>query len=175
MLLLESAESVQRRAARPIARLAGWAMGSDPIGLTQVTETGEPLAHVIRLALDRAQYRPDAISCVHAHGTATPSNDLAEVNAVRSAFGSTAVQVPIVSIKGAIGHLMGAAGAVETAMACLSVQDGRQPGNTTLIEPDPAFRDVPLPKEPFQTSKGVVLKTALGFGGHLGAIIVAPA
>jgi 3-oxoacyl-(acyl-carrier-protein) synthase len=175
MLLLESAESVLRRAAQPVARLAGWALGSDPVGLTQVTETGEPLAHVIQMALDHSACRPNAIGCVHAHGTATPINDLAEINAIRSAFGQASTEVPVVSVKGSIGHLMGAAGAVESAVACLSVRHGHQPGNTTLIEADPAFQGVPLPRQPFQGPIGPVLKTSLGFGGHLAAIVVTPA
>lgn len=175
MMLLESAESVHDRAAVPIARLTGWAMGSDPIGLTQVTETGQPLAHVIKAALDRSKCEFDSIACIHAHGTATHSNDLAEIRAFQSVLGSTALQVPTVSIKGSIGHLMGAAGAVETGIACLSARHSQHPGNTTLIEPDPAFEGVSLPTKPFETPRGAVLKTSLGFGGHLGAIVVVPA
>lgn len=175
MLLLESAESVRRRAVEPAARLIGWAMGTDPLGMTRATESAEPLARTIRIALERANCGPDAVACVHAHGTATLTNDVAEVDALRSVFGRTGLEVPIVSVKGAIGHLMGAAGAIETGIACLSVKHGQQPGNTTLIEPDPAFSGAEFPQEPFQGLRGAVLKISLGFGGHLGAIVVAPA
>ncbi len=174
VLVLESGRSARGRGARPIARITGWATGTDPAGLTELSPDGTPLARVIQLACARARCPPQRVTCVYAHGTATVSNDRAETRAIRQALGKTATEVPIASIKGAIGHLMGAAGAVETAMAVLTCRDRLAPGTSTLLEPDPEFGDLTLPRESFQPAAGPVLKTSLGFGGHLAAIIVAP-
>lgn len=173
MLVLESADSADRRGGRALARLAGWATGSDPAGLTQLTESDSPLADVIRAALNDAAISPSGIRCVYAHGTGTPQNDRTELDALRQVFGGHLATLPVVSVKGAIGHLMGAAGAVETALAVLALRDTRSPGTVTLIDPDPQFRDACLPTSSFSFPAGPILKTSLGFGGHLAAIVVA--
>ncbi|HXK87304.1 MAG TPA: beta-ketoacyl-[acyl-carrier-protein] synthase family protein [Phycisphaerae bacterium] len=174
ILVLESGQSVRRRQARPIARIAGVAAGTDPAGLTQISPDAEPLTHVIRLACQRAGIRPAELACVLAHGTATPTNDAAEARAIQAVLGEDACSVPVVSIKGAIGHLLGAAGAVEIAVAALTCRDGTSPGNVTLIEPDEELGGLNLPREAFPVGRGPVLKTSLGFGGHVAAILLAP-
>jgi 3-oxoacyl-(acyl-carrier-protein) synthase len=175
VLILESRASVRRRDARPMARLAGWAMGTDPAGLTRLTADGSPLAHVIRQACRRARCTPDAIGCIHAHGTATPNNDLTEARALRAALGEGLAEIPVVSIKGALGHLIGAAGAVELALSVLTVRTARSPGTATLLEADPELAALGLPREAFPMSRRAVLKTSLGFGGHLAAVVIMPA
>ena len=172
VLVLESAALVARRRAQPIARLAGWACGTDPVGLTQVSTDGRPLAHAITVACGEAGCRPAELSCIHAHGTGTPANDRAETAAIRQALGEAAYGVPIVSIKGAIGHLLGAAGAVELAVAALACQCRRSPGTATLLEPDPDLGRLALPTAAFDLGTGPVLKTALGFGGHVAAVVL---
>jgi 3-oxoacyl-(acyl-carrier-protein) synthase len=173
MLLLESRESATRRGVRPWARLAGWAAGSDPQGLIQLSEADSPLAEVIEKAISRAGLGPQDVACVCAHGTATIANDRTEIDSFRRVFGRHLTSLPVVSAKGAVGHLMGAAGAVETALAILTRFHGKGPGTSTLIESDPRFSDLCLPATSFSLPAGAVLKTSLGFGGHLAAIVVA--
>lgn len=175
VLALESGDSVRRRGARPIARIAGAAMTTDPAGLTAVSPDAEPLVHAIRLACERAGCRPEEIVCIHAHGTGTRANDMVEARAIRTVLRAHARNVPIVSVKGAIGHLLGAAGAVELALAALTCQQGISPGNVTLEEPDPELGELCLPRETFRPGCGPVLKTALGFGGHVAAVVLTPA
>ena len=172
LVILESRDSASRRGVSPWARIQGWAIGSDPAGLAQVSENGTPLAEVVRSALNHGSVRSQDISCLYAHGTATPQNDLAEMNCFRQVFGRHLTSLPVVSTKGAIGHLMGAAGAVETVLAVLAGQSGRSPGTATLVEPDPEFADLRLPTRAFDLAAGASLKTSLGFGGHLAAIVV---
>jgi len=175
ILVLESARSARGRGSSPIARITGCATGTDPAGLTQLTADGGPLHRVIQLACGRAGCRPERISCIHAHGTGTQSNDLLETRAIRNFLGSRAADVPIVSIKGAIGHLLGAAGAVELAAAALTCRDHKCPGTATLLEPDPRLGPLTLPPKAFELPyPGPVLKTSLGFGGQLAAVILEP-
>jgi 3-oxoacyl-[acyl-carrier-protein] synthase II len=149
-------------------------MGTDPAGLTQLSPDAEPLARIIGMACDEAGCRPDEIACVHAHGTATPANDLIEAKAVCQNLGSRAEQVPVISVKGALGHLLGGAGAVEIALAALTCRHGQCPGTVTLLEPDLDLGSLNLPRDAFRPARGPVLKTSLGFGGHVAAVILTP-
>lgn len=174
MLVLESADSATRRGARVLARLTGWAAGSDPAGLVQLSERESPLSEVVRETLRRAGLRPSDFSCIYAHGTATQSNDAAEIDCFRRVFGRHLTSLPVVSIKGSLGHLMGAAGAVEIALAVLAIRDSLSPGTSTLVLPDPGFADACLPRSSFALRTGPILKTSLGFGGHLAAVAITP-
>jgi len=116
-----------------------------------------------RLACARAGCPPESLACVQAHGTGTAANDLVETRAIRRFLGDRAAQVPIVSMKGAIGHLMGSAGAVETALAVLACRDRRCPGTATLLDADPELGRLALPRSSFSLNTGAVLKTSLGF------------
>ena len=172
VLVLESARSATRRGVQPLARIAGLAAGSDPAGLTAITPDGAPLAEVMKLALRRGGYNPENLAAIMAHGTATLANDAAEAQAIHRILGRRACEVPTVSVKGFLGHLLGAAGAVETALSALAIRDRRLPGNRTLIEPDPALGNLNLPGQPVDLPPGPVLKLSLGFGGHLAAILL---
>lgn len=173
ILVLESSASVQRHDHTPMARISGYSTGSDPAGLTQLTTDGNPLHRVIKNACELARCSPDLISCIHAHGTGTMSNDLQETRAIRQFLGYRAPDVPIISLKGAIGHLLGAAGAVEIAASVQTCLDRVSPGTVTLLEPDPSLGPLTLPCKSFELQNDVsVLKTSLGFGGQLAAVIV---
>jgi 3-oxoacyl-[acyl-carrier-protein] synthase II len=171
-MVLESSESVRRRGIRPIARIAGATRATDPTGLIQLEPTGEALAWAISKALEQAGEQPDALTCIHAHGTGTAANDRVEWRALRAVLGDATV--PVVSIKGAIGHLLGAAGAVELGAAALACRNGVSPGTATLIEPDPELDRMPVPASAFTIRPGPILKTSLGFGGHVAAMILTP-
>ncbi len=172
VLILESQAHARQRNARPLAALTGWATGTDPAGLTAMDSAGESLRQVLASACGRAGVHPADIACVHAHGTGTRPNDLIEGRVIRRFLNATAPRVPVVSIKGAIGHLLGAAGAVELAVAVQVCRTRRSPGNVTLLEADPEFEDLCLPGEAFDVGPGAVVKLSLGFGGHLAAVVV---
>jgi len=171
-LILESARSVRRRGARPLARICGYAMGADPAGLVQVDSSGAALAEVAAIACRRAGVEPGRLAAVQAHGTGTQANDLVEARAIRRLCGPAAAKIPVVSIKGAIGHLLGAAGAVELAVSVLAVARSVLPANTTLLEADPDLGRLCLPRTPVELRAGPVLKTCMGFGGHLAAVVL---
>jgi 3-oxoacyl-(acyl-carrier-protein) synthase len=172
VLVLESASAARSRGATPIACIRGWAMGADPTELTQVSPDGAPLAEVIRSACRNAGISSHDVACIHAHGTGTRLNDRSEAAAFHKALGSRLETAPVVSLKGSIGHLLGGAGAVETAIACLSLANGVSPGNATLLEPDPSLELGHLPKEASEVGGGLILKTSLGFGGHMAALVL---
>lgn len=170
-MVLESAESLRRRGAEPLARISGWATGSDPAGLAQLRPDGAPLAEIVKIACRRACVEPAGIAAIQAHGTGTLANDAVEINAIRTACGP-GVEIPVVSIKGAVGHLLGAAGAVELAVAALAASRRRFPPNATLATPDPAFDGMRLPREAFSLGARPILKLSMGFGGHLAAVLI---
>ncbi len=174
VLVLESSQSVCSREVTPLARLSGWAAGTDPVSLTRSSDDGTLLARLIRQACRIARIRPTDLAAVHAHGTGTITNDLLETRALRAVLGAQVADVPVVSIKGAVGHLLGAAGAVELAVAAKACVHRQSPGNITLLDVDPEMADLHLPTSAFSLDPGAILKTSLGFGGHQAAVVIAP-
>ncbi len=174
ILILETLASAKWRAAQPLARIAGFAEGTDPTALTRMDESGRPLARVILEACRRAGCDPKAISAIMAHGTGTESNDRLEYRAFKQILGLRLSETPVLSIKGAIGHLLGAAGAVETVVAISSMLARQCPPNATLVESDPEFDGLNLPMSAVDLRPGPLLKTSLGFGGHLAALVLEP-
>jgi 3-oxoacyl-[acyl-carrier-protein] synthase II len=174
ILILESPRSTRVRSSIPLARVAGSAVLTDVAGLTQLTESGETLARAARRACARAAVNPADLVCVHAHGTGTRSNDLTEARAFADVLAERSRAIPVVSPKGAMGHLLGAAGAVEIALAVLACRHGESFANTTLVEPDPALQAIHTPHVPFSIPPGPILKTSMGFGGHVAAVILTP-
>lgn len=172
MLVLESAESVRRRGVRSLARISGYAMGSDPSGLTQLRRDGTPLARIAGLACHRAGIQGSDLAGIQAHGTGTSTNDLAEINAIRLLCGHRTHEIPVVSLKGALGHLLGAAGAVELVVSVRAVAQRVLPPNATLRHPDPSLGAACLPQAALNLRPGPILKTSMGFGGHLAAVVV---
>jgi 3-oxoacyl-[acyl-carrier-protein] synthase II len=169
VFVLESEEHVQNRAGSPLAEWLCGGTVSDAAGLTQLESDPAALTWLIGDIMRRAQSVPDYISL---HGTATKINDRCEALAVRSALGDRAPDVACSSIKGSIGHLLGAAGSVEFAMMVLALRDQVAPPNVNLIEPDSEcqlnFVRTAAQSHPIQTA----LKLSLGFGGHLVAAMI---
>jgi 3-oxoacyl-(acyl-carrier-protein) synthase len=172
VLVLESPEHVSRRGGRTLARLAGWGTGADPTGLAGLAGDGEPLAAVARRAIAVAGIAPDRIGYVNAHGTATQANDPVETRAVKAALGPTACRTPVSSVKGALGHMMGAAGAVEVAITVLSVWRHVAPPTVNWSDPDPDCDLDYVPGYARQQNIPYALKLSTGFGGAIGALVV---
>jgi 3-oxoacyl-[acyl-carrier-protein] synthase II len=169
LLVMESEDHVRQRSGSPMAEWLGSGMASDAAGLTQLESDPASLTWLIRNLIDRTQTVPDYIGL---HGTATKINDRCESLAVQDALGDRVDSVVCSSIKGSIGHLLGAAGSVELAVAVLALRDQVAPPNVNLVEPTHEctlnlVRDIAQPKS-IQTA----MKLSLGFGGHLIAAMI---
>ncbi|MGB3087981.1 MAG: beta-ketoacyl-[acyl-carrier-protein] synthase family protein [Phycisphaerae bacterium] len=174
VVVLESAESAERRGARTLGRVSGWASGSHAASLTHVEADGTTLARLMQEALRRARVEPGAVDYVHAHGTATVPNDLAEARAIRRALlGAEGVSVS--STKGAHGHLLGAATAVETVLTILAMERQEVPPTANLTDPDPAIGLDCTPLRPRRRPIRHALKIASGFGGQSLALCLSAA
>ena len=137
-LVLEPEEAVVGRGGRPIAELRGWAVGAEAHHITNPEREGKTAARVMAGAVRRAELRPEDIDYINAHGTATPLNDSMETAAIHACFGASAERIPVSTVKGQIGHTLGAAGGIEAAVTVLSIQRGEIPPTMGLEEVDPA-------------------------------------
>lgn len=163
-MVLEDWDQAQQRGVTPIAEWVDGLVGCDPTGLTGVDESGATLANLIQRLLQRNHLNPQDISALCYHGTATQMNDFTEARAAKLVFGNVP---PGFGIKGAIGHLMGAAGAVETAVSVLALRDQILPPSVNHEEHDPDCPNRLTGNVAKPMSIEYLLKTSLGFGGHL--------
>ena len=172
ILVLESEASARHRGAAALARVTGWATGAQACHLAAMEPTGEALSRIMSDALLRAGVAPEAVDYIHAHGTATHDNDLAEARAIRRTLGAAAARVSVSSTKGSHGHLLGAATAVELVLTVLAIRRGEAPPTANLTDPDP---EIGLDCTPLAARRRPIrcaLKLASGFGGHVAAIVL---
>ena len=171
VLVIESEESVVRRGVTPLAELAGYGASSDAYHVTQPSPEGEGAVRAMNRALAEAGMEPHDISYVNAHGTSTPMNDRIETAALKVVFGDEAYKIKISSTKSMTGHLLGAAGGVEAAIAALAVSESAIPPTINLENPDP---DCDLDYTAHHSQRGIVkaaMSNNLGFGGHNASLI----
>jgi len=172
MLILESARSVRKRDGLPLARIRSWALGADPSGLTGLDATAEPVLCVIRTSLDRAGLRSADIDVITAHATATRSNDAAEALAYRR-FVATGSRPPAVTaLKGAIGHMLGAAGSAELALSVEMLRRQQILPTANHARADNDTTGIHIIRHAQGSQLRHILKLSLGFGGHIAAIIL---
>ena len=177
VLVLEDAERAERRGARVLARLRGYATTCDAHHLTAPRPDGSAAARAIAAALEDAELQPAAVDYVNAHGTSTPLNDRAETLALKSALGARAGEIPISSLKSSIGHLLGAAGAVEAVATVTALRERLIPPTLGLEHPDPELDldYVPDTARPLAVPNGrpaVGLSNSFGFGGHNAVLVL---
>lgn len=171
ILMLERMDHARSRGAHIYAELAGHSLGCEAFHPTAPEPEGGPLAAIVGLALQDAQANVDEVDHVNAHGTATPQNDLAESRGLRAVFGADLRRIPVTSIKSMIGHCLGAAGAVEAAVAVLSVDRGAIPPTIHHFETDKACGIDVVANEGRSQRLRVVVSTSLGFGGNDSAVV----
>lgn len=160
VMILESREHLQKRKGRAFAKVLGGGWLSDPTGMTQVDETGAVVQEVIQRSVDATRVVPSLISV---HGTGTESNDLAESRGISQTPCKSAL---CFAMKGSLGHLLGAAGSVETALSLYGLSRRQHAGTTNLNQQDPRC-PISMARQPGQVSADAVLgKLSLGFGGH---------
>ncbi|MDP9151851.1 MAG: beta-ketoacyl-[acyl-carrier-protein] synthase family protein, partial [Myxococcota bacterium] len=165
-LVIERAERARSRCARPIAELAGWALGAEAHHITNPAPDGARVAALIGQAMARTGLSPDDIDYVNAHGTGTPLNDAMEAEALRKALGREAERVPVSSSKAQFGHTLGAAGAIEAAVTALVVARRILVPTAGLDEPDPALALVHVPHVGRAVPRvRAAISNAFGFGG----------
>ena len=171
ILVLEEEEAARARGASILGQLAGFGSTADAYHLTAPEPTGRPAARAMTLAMEDAAVTPADISYVNAHGTSTDLNDATETRALKLALGEHAYRIPISSTKSSIGHLLGAAGAVE-AVATLHALNGRLiPPTLGLEVPDEELDLDYVPGEarelvPVGDGAPVALSNSFAFGGH---------
>ncbi len=166
VLVLEDLEHARKRGARIYAEIVGYGNTADAHHLTSPAPEGEGAARCMRMALRSAGLNPEDISYINAHGTSTPQGDICETQAVKSVFGDYARRVAVSSTKGATGHMLGAAGAVEMAICCKAIETGVVPPTINYETPDPACDLDVVPNTARELPVHAVLNNSFGFGGH---------
>jgi 3-oxoacyl-(acyl-carrier-protein) synthase len=155
-----------------LGTLRGYGSASDGFHIAAPEPEGRGLERAIRAALADARLTPGDVDFVSAHGTATPLNDRIETAALKRALGPRAYEVPVNSIKGSLGHTMGAAAALEAFMCLLSAQRGLIPPTLNLEEADPECDLDYVPGRARPARPRIMLSTSMGFGGCNGALIL---
>ena len=165
-MILETEEHARARGARIYCELAGGAMTADAHHITAPLEDGSGAMKAMKLALQSAGMNPDEIDYLSAHGTSTPLGDKAETVAIKRAFGDHAYNMCVSSIKGAIGHLVGAAGAVASIASVKAMQEGIVPPTINYEYPDPDCDLDYVPNDAREARVNAAMINAFGFGGQ---------
>ena len=171
VMLLESLESAQARGANIYAEVVGFGMSGDAYHMTSPPEDGRGAALSMRNALTSASMNADEVDYINAHGTSTPAGDVAETLAIKSVFGNHAYDVAVSSTKSMIGHLLGAAGAVEAIFSTLAIRDGVAPPTINLTNPDDGCDLNYVPGTAQHRDIKVAMSNSFGFGGTNGTLI----
>jgi 3-oxoacyl-[acyl-carrier-protein] synthase II len=170
MLILEEYEHANARGAEILAEVCGYGNTCDAHHVTAPRPDGKTQAAAIKMALDEAGYTSDDILYINAHGTGTALNDVSETAAFKIALGEDAYKAHISSIKGGVGHMLGAAGAAEAVASILALKNGVVPPTVNLDEIEPECDLNYTPNTPVQAELTMAISDSLGFGGHNGCV-----
>jgi 3-oxoacyl-[acyl-carrier-protein] synthase II len=172
VMVLEELEAARARGAKIYAEVLGWGASNDAHHMLQPDPESFGVVAMMRAALQRAQVDPGDVDYINAHGTGTPLGDLAETQAIKDVFGDHAYELTISSTKSMLGHMFGAAGAIE-AMACaLAIHEGTIPPTINYEQPDPDLDLDYVPNEARKAEVRVALSNAMGLGGHNGCVLL---
>lgn len=170
VVVLEEAEHALRRGAPILAELVGYGTSTDAYHITSPDPQGSGAVAAMKTGLADAGLAPTAIDYINAHGTGTPLNDRIEVQAIKDLFDSHVTQIPISSIKSMIGHLLGAAGAVELIASIMALRDGVIPPTINCDHPEEEMDFTP--HHPRKKQVHIAMSNSFGFGGHNVSLIV---
>ena len=165
VLVLEELQHALRRGAKIYAELVGYGMSADAYHMTAPEPEGLGAIASMRLALEAARLRPQDVDYINAHGTSTPVGDAAETKAIKQVFGDHAYRLAVSSVKSMTGHLLGAAGGVESLATALTLYHGIIPPTINYDEPDPGCDLDYVPNTARQAEVKVALSNSFGFGG----------
>ena len=171
VIVLEEYEHAKKRGANIIAEIAGYGMSGDAYHMTAPSENGEGAANCMINAIRNACVNNSEIDYINAHGTSTPSGDIAETVAIKRVFKEDSKSLAISSTKSMIGHLLGAAGGVEAIFSILAIRDQVAPPTINLYEPDPICDLDYIPHTAREMNIDIALSNSFGFGGTNGSLI----
>ena len=171
ILVLENLAHAQRRGAQIMAEIMAYGATADAYHITKPDGVGGGAARAIQTALNKAGLTTTDIDYINAHGTSTQLNDKMETMAIKSVFGDYAYHIPISSTKSMMGHLIGAAGAVEAIICTMVIQNGVIPPTINLTHPDPECDLDYVPNVARKARVTNALSTSFGFGGHNSALV----
>jgi len=173
VLVLEALDHAQARGADIYAELVGYGLSSDASHITDPDPTGQSPARSMTMAFADAGIDPSEIDYINAHGTSTPVGDASETRVIKLAVGEdVAAGIPVSSTKGATGHCLGAAGAVEAIFSTLAVKRGILPPTINYENPDPDCDLDYIPNEAREADVRVAASNSFGFGGHNATIVI---
>ena len=172
VLVLESLDHALKRDANILAELAAYGATSDAFHITQPAQDGGGGAKAMLMALRKAGLSPKDIDYINAHGTSTSMNDKCETMAIKSVFGEDAYRVPVSSTKSMMGHMIGAAGAIEAVVCILAIQHGVVPPTINLENADPDCDLDYVPNVARKQRVRAAMSNSFGFGGHNSVLIL---
>ena len=171
VVILEELEHAKKRGAKIYAEVVGYGCSADAFHITSPAEDGSGAAKAMEFAMEDAGVTPKDVTYINAHGTSTHHNDLFETRAIKLAFGEEAKNLKINSTKSMIGHLLGAAGAIEFVTCVKELEEGYIHQTVGLQNPDEEC-DLDYCMEPVQGDFEYALSNSLGFGGHNASILI---
>jgi 3-oxoacyl-[acyl-carrier-protein] synthase II len=171
VLVLEELEHAKRRGARIYCEVVGYGNTADANHMTAPDPEGEGAARAMRMALRHAQLNPDQVDYINCHATSTPVGDVCETKMIKNVFGDHSKVLAASSTKGATGHMLGAAGAIEMAICCKAVEAQIAPPTLNLDNPDPGCDLNFVPHTPQERKIDVFTNNSFGFGGHNAILI----
>ena len=172
VLCLETAEQADARGASVYAEVVGYGLSCDAYHMTGAHPDGVGASRAMEQALAESKLAPKEIDYISAHGTGTKSNDLHETTAVKKVFGDAAYSTPISSVKSMLGHTMGAASAIESAVCALAITTGTIPPTINFEDPDPECDLDCVPNECRETRVDIAMNNAYAFGGTNASLIL---
>lgn len=171
VVVLEEYEFAKRRGAPIYAEVIGYGMSGDAYHMTAPAENGDGARRCMLQALSNAGTAPESVNYINAHGTSTPAGDMAEVQAVKGAFGERAKEVVMSSTKSMTGHLLGAAGGIEAIFTALAIRDQVAPPTINLDDPEEGIDLNLVPHTAQEMKIDVALSNSFGFGGTNGTLV----
>ncbi len=166
VLVLEELEHAKERGAKIYCEIVGYGNTADASHMTSPAPEGEGAARCMKMALRNAGLNATDISYINAHGTSTPQGDICETQAIKTVFGEHARKLVVSSTKGATGHMLGAAGAVEMAVCAKAIQTNMVPPTINYEVPDPECDLDYVPNKARELRVDAILNNSFGFGGH---------
>ena len=171
VLVLEESEHAKERGAKIYCEITGYGNTADANHITAPAPQGEGAARCMKMALRSARIDPSEISYVNAHGTSTPQGDICETQAIKTVFGDHARRLAVSSTKGATGHMLGAAGAVEMAICAKAIETNVVPATINYEHPDPLCDLDYVPNTPREITVNATINNSFGFGGHNATLV----
>ncbi|GFK29331.1 beta-ketoacyl-ACP synthase II [Tetragenococcus halophilus] len=172
VLLLESLEHAQARGANILGEVVGYGANCDAYHMTAPNPDGSGAGKAMKLAMEEAQIAPEQIDYINAHGTATPANDVSEATAIHYGLGERGKDIYVSSTKSMTGHLLGAAGGIESVASLLALQHQFVPASINIEEKDPEIDLNVVQNQSIDAHLEYVLSNSMGFGGHNAVLLM---